>query len=562
MASGADPESTLHIYTRVSTAAQRDEGTSLQTQLQQGEDRAKQLGFQTIHWDEGGKSSHHEELAARPKLAELFQSIQQGLVRHLFVYDQSRLSRNDQVASIFRYECNKQGVTLYTKDGQFDLSNPQDKFLKQILDGLSEFDNAMRAERTRLGKLNRTRTGGWHGGPPPYGYKLIERRLVIETEEAQWVKRIFSEAHDGKSPQKIKALLDSSGVSPRRGGLWSIGSIAALLKNTHYTGRYSFTDKKSDEVVAINCPAIVDPDIWNAVQLKRKRKFSRVLQQNATTRWFYMLRDFMYCGHCGRAIAGRQKPAKREKFYYCANKEREWAKNGGTQTPWKRGTGCGMSRSLNIPETDALVFASVTQMHSNSRVLRQQVKDRVTAASNDEAAKTGKALKDLKSKIRRLEKGIAQLQDIQGSLEGKYDIRALPKKVFESRHRTVKENIEAMEVELNNARLQMKGSESQRMWVDWYRAFGEEMDRKAELTDEQKRDYIAGLVERIEVRYNKVADAHDLTIKFKLPIVGDQLEPKDPKNRRKIRKVLEGVTDLPLRIDKKRQVLLGKRAAP
>ena len=480
-----DADETLHIYTRVSTAAQRDEGTSLQTQLEQGKSRAKQLGFEVVHWDEGGKSSHHEEIAARPKLAELFQAIQRGMVKHLFVYDQSRLSRNDQVASIFRYECNKQGVTLYTKDGQFDLSNPQDKFLKQILDGLSEFDNAMRAERTRLGKLNRTRSGGWHGGPPPYGYKLIEKRLVLEPKEAKWVRRIFAEAHDGKSPQKIKVLLDASGVSPRRGGLWSIGSIAALLKNTHYTGKYAFKDKKSDETVSISCPALVDIDIWNAVQLKRKRKFSRILQNNATTRWFYMLRDLMYCGHCGRPIAGRQRPAKREKFYYCANKEREWAKQGGSKTPWKRGTGCGLSRSLNIPETDALVFASVTQTHCNSRVLRQQVKDRVISASKDETIKTGKALEDLKSKIRRLEKRIAQAQDVQGALEGKYDIGELPKKVFESRHRVVKENIEAMEVELNNARLQMKGNDSQRQWVDWYKTFGDEMDRKAELTDEQ-----------------------------------------------------------------------------
>jgi len=137
---------TLHIYTRVSTAAQRDDGTSLVTQLEQGKAKAKQLGLKVKHWDEGGRSSHHEELAARPTLAALYQAITSGEVKHLFVYDQSRLSRNDNVASIFRYECNKQGVTLYTKDGRFDLSNPQDKFLKQILDGLSEFDNAIRAE--------------------------------------------------------------------------------------------------------------------------------------------------------------------------------------------------------------------------------------------------------------------------------------------------------------------------------------------------------------------------------------------------------------------------------
>jgi len=53
----------------------------------------------------------------------------------------------------------KQGVTLYTKDGQFNLSNPQDKLMKMILDGMGEFENSIRAERTRLGKLNRAREG-------------------------------------------------------------------------------------------------------------------------------------------------------------------------------------------------------------------------------------------------------------------------------------------------------------------------------------------------------------------------------------------------------------------
>lgn len=562
MASGADPESTLHIYTRVSTAAQRDEGTSLQTQLQQGEDRAKQLGFQTVHWDEGGKSSHHEELAARPKLAELFQAIQQGLVRHLFVYDQSRLSRNDQVASVFRYECNKQGVTLYTKDGQFDLSNPQDKFLKQILDGLSEFDNAMRAERTRLGKLSRIRTGGWHGGPPPYGYKIIERRLAVEPNEAEWVRRIFAEAHNGKSPQKIKTLLDASGVVPRRGGLWTIGSIAALLKNTHYTGRYSFKDKKSAEVVPISCPAIVDPDIWNAVQLKRKRKFSRVLQQNATTRWFYMLRDLMYCGHCGRPIAGRQKPAKREKFYYCANKERTWAKQGGSKTPWKRGTGCGMDRSLNLPETDALVFEAVRGVHRSSKLLREEVKRRLMGSGVGDSVKSGKELDQLKSKIRRYEKEIERIQELLGSLEGNYEIGELPKKTFEAKRRAIKGKLDILDVELNNAKLAIKGSETQKQYIDWFKHYGESVDSKSQLSDEQKKEYIAGLVERIDVRYDKANNEHQLVIRFQLPIVGDALKWNDRGKRKLGYKLLHGSTDLPLRISKKRLVLLGKRTAP
>ena len=56
----ASPKTTLHIYTRVSTLAQADKGTSLDSQLELGIQRAQELGFGYEHWNEGGKSSHHE----------------------------------------------------------------------------------------------------------------------------------------------------------------------------------------------------------------------------------------------------------------------------------------------------------------------------------------------------------------------------------------------------------------------------------------------------------------------------------------------------------------------
>ena len=116
------PSRTLHIYTRVSTVAQADKGTSLESQLDLGVKKASELGFSYQHWDEGGRSSHHEDIAERPVLSSLYGFMQTGQIKHLWVYDQSRLSRNDLVASLFRFECSKQGVTLYTKDGQFDQS--------------------------------------------------------------------------------------------------------------------------------------------------------------------------------------------------------------------------------------------------------------------------------------------------------------------------------------------------------------------------------------------------------------------------------------------------------
>ena len=96
-------QNTLHIYTRVSSIAQADSGTSLETQLEFGKKRADELGFGFKHWNEGGKSSHHENIQDRPVLFQMYLSIQSGEIKHLWVYDQSRISRNDQVSSLIRY---------------------------------------------------------------------------------------------------------------------------------------------------------------------------------------------------------------------------------------------------------------------------------------------------------------------------------------------------------------------------------------------------------------------------------------------------------------------------
>ena len=77
---GHDPSTTLHVYTRVSTVAQEDKGTSLDSQYELGKKRAKELKFSVKHWNEGGVSSHHDDIQGREKLFELFQAIKAGEV--------------------------------------------------------------------------------------------------------------------------------------------------------------------------------------------------------------------------------------------------------------------------------------------------------------------------------------------------------------------------------------------------------------------------------------------------------------------------------------------------
>ena len=65
----------MHIYTRVSTASQEEEGTSLETQKELGIKSADKKGFDYRIWNEGGQSSSKDDLANRPVLMELLNEI-------------------------------------------------------------------------------------------------------------------------------------------------------------------------------------------------------------------------------------------------------------------------------------------------------------------------------------------------------------------------------------------------------------------------------------------------------------------------------------------------------
>ena len=144
---------TLHIYTRVSTTVQEDEGTSLDTQKELGLTRSEKLGFDFKLWNEGGQSSAKDDLANRPVLMELLSEVDEGNVKHIYVWNTDRLSRNLQTWGMIRFKLIKNEVTLHTPTGEQILSDPQTNMLLGILSEISQYDNSLRTERFRLGKI-------------------------------------------------------------------------------------------------------------------------------------------------------------------------------------------------------------------------------------------------------------------------------------------------------------------------------------------------------------------------------------------------------------------------
>ena len=206
----------LHIYTRVSTSVQEDDGTSLDTQRELGIDRSNILEMDYRVWNEGSQSSSKDDLSNRPVLTELLEKVQDGEVKHLYVWNTDRLSRNIQTWGLIRLLLIKNDVHLHTPTGEQILSDPTTNLMLGIMSEFSQYDNLIRTERFRLGKIKKIKDGFWKGGPPPYGYKLSEGLLEVDPDESKWVIKIHEWYRDGLSVDDIRTELMNNGVITRR----------------------------------------------------------------------------------------------------------------------------------------------------------------------------------------------------------------------------------------------------------------------------------------------------------------------------------------------------------
>ena len=536
---------TLYIYTRISSRSQED-GSSLETQKELGIKKSKELGMDYEVRDEGTQSSSHDDLDNRPVLETLLIDVEDGLVKHLFAYNNDRLSRNKQTQHLINFRLEEKGVVLYTKDGVFDLTNPHDDLLKTFLDGISRYDNVLRTERSRIGKVHKTREQNtWLGGPAPYGYQIVDKKLCLHPEESKWVKKMYGWYYDGKSTMWIKSQLDTNGVLARRGGLFAIGSIDKLLQNTHHKGLYEWTDKKSGETIHQTCPAIVDETIWNECQERRKKVFARKSQNNATKK-FYLLRNLLVCEECGSNISARTREKRDERFYYCPCKMKNWKKGAlSRDKKWKRGKvgehGCTMVRSLNIPITDKFVWDTVIDTVSNSSILKEGFKGEVLKSKFKGDKENERLLRNQKTKSKRLMKQLKLVQSSIAEVETKnllneYDdaeIYAGIKSNLVAELKKVKDDIE-------QTRIAIKELGNQNKWLDWIEKYGDDLRLKNDLSKEDKKDYLEGLIEKIGVRLDKETNDHHLTINFQMGLVGDRIEYVDQGHKSDGYEVIEG----------------------
>ena len=171
----------LAIYARTSPHSDGNMSTSIEQQIQAGIDFAndKTLEYRVykdVHIS-GYKIEEDEDkdpFDNRPSFTKLINDIKAGQIKSLYVWEQSRISRN-QYAFFFIYKILlKYNITLYIKDREFDLSDPQQKMMMGVMSSMAEYERWLIVDRTTRGSHDSINNGK-RAHARFYGYKIIGR---------------------------------------------------------------------------------------------------------------------------------------------------------------------------------------------------------------------------------------------------------------------------------------------------------------------------------------------------------------------------------------------------
>jgi DNA invertase Pin-like site-specific DNA recombinase len=184
-------------------------------------------------YDDGGFSGGNLD---RPALVRLLRDIEDGLVDVVVVYKIDRLSRSLMDFSKLVDAFDRNGVTFVSITQSFNTTTSMGRLTLNILLSFAQFEREVIGERIRDKVAASRRRGMWMGGTVPLGYRVENRKLVIDESEASTVRSIFERFLKVGSATLLARQLREEGVSSRKGRLVDKGFIYKLLANRIYIG--------------------------------------------------------------------------------------------------------------------------------------------------------------------------------------------------------------------------------------------------------------------------------------------------------------------------------------
>ena len=244
----------------------------------------------------------------------------------VIVYKLDRFSRDKYESAMHRHTLKVNGVKLVSAMENIP-DTPEGIILESLLEGMNQYYSAELAQKVTRGMRETRSKGNFPGGTVMYGYRVVDRKVVIHEEEAQIVLRIFTDYANGKAGNVIIDELNEQGIL-YRGKPFAKSTFYRMVTNEKYAGIF----RHEDEVYTNIYPAIVPMEIFEIVMRRaEENKHGKHVAEVC-----YLLKNKIRCGYCGGPIgsgSGTSKSGKVLRYYRCNTR---YTKAGCEQMPIRK----------------------------------------------------------------------------------------------------------------------------------------------------------------------------------------------------------------------------------
>ncbi len=296
------------IYIRVSTEDQAREGFSLPEQEKRLRAMCEYKGYEIykIYKDAGisAKTGNH-----RPAFEELKEDIRNKKCNTIVVLKLDRLTR-----SVYDWEnimkfLEENSAYLDCANDDINTTNANGRMVARLLTTVSQNEIERTSERTKIGLAGAIKVGNIPN-KAPFGYKHINKKLVIDPLTKDEVIRIFNLYYEGNSYQTISNIYNEEKVFGKTN--WCDSTILRILENEIYKGDYVHGKKTNHPTYYENVvEPLVSKELWEECQVQ-KRKNSRNYKRDKE----YLFLQKLRCPKCGRILGGNATRKKNGKVYY------------------------------------------------------------------------------------------------------------------------------------------------------------------------------------------------------------------------------------------------------
>ena len=268
---------TYIAYCRKSRISETDE---LDRQEQLVKEYCKSKGYK-LHklFSEVGSSVDPD----RPQYKLMLQYLNEHEGATILVSDYDRIGRDTLLLSLFKKLCKEHKHLVELINGTvYSYDNYTDIFTQEILSSVSAYIYQQTKAKMYRGMIQ-ARKKGIRIGSKPYGYDIVNKRLVVNPIQADVVKRVYKLIAQGTPTAEVVRLLKQEGITTNTGRFFDTRAIRLMVQNEGYTG------KKDDNIY----PAIISKELYLEANSQLKSL------PNKGNKRSYNLSGRIFCKHCG-----------------------------------------------------------------------------------------------------------------------------------------------------------------------------------------------------------------------------------------------------------------------